>query len=178
MKKTNFFAITLLAIFSLSAFTFYNVKSWKIDDNYEIKFESENPSGIFKDFKGDIWFDDANLSESKFDLTVDVSSISTGNGMKNNHAKSDKWFDAETYPTIKFVSTKVSKQKEGYAVTGNLTIKDITKSITIPVTFDGKAFNTKFTVNRLDYGVGNTKGMNKKASVDIAIDATVPVSKK
>lgn len=65
----------------------YNPQEWKITDDYSIKFKSKDPSGIFKDFKGDINYDANDLANSKFDVSIDVSSISTGNGMMNKKHK-------------------------------------------------------------------------------------------
>jgi polyisoprenoid-binding protein YceI len=119
MKK-NICPFTALLIIAASAFTFIQSQNWKIGEDYSIKFSGNNASGIFKGLKGTVDFDDANLASSKFDVTVDVATINTGNGMKNTHAKSDKWFDAEKYPTITFVSTSITKSATGYDEKGNL----------------------------------------------------------
>lgn len=76
-------------------------------DNYSVKFSGIDIEGIFKDLKGSIQFNEANVEDSKFNFTINVNPINTGNGMKNKHAISDKWFDAESYPTISFESKKV-----------------------------------------------------------------------
>ena len=88
-----------------SAFTFITAQNWQIADGYNIAFSNDEAGGIFKDFKGSISFDENNPVTAKFDVTVDVASINTGNGLQNKHAKSDEWFDAAKYPTIHFVST-------------------------------------------------------------------------
>lgn len=83
--------------------------------------------------KGTIKFDEADLAGSKFDLTFDVSSISTGNGMMNKKAQTAEWFDEAKYPQIKFVSSKIVKAGNDYTVTGKLTIKGVTKEKSVPL---------------------------------------------
>ena len=108
MKK-NIYLMAIAAIMTLSAFTSYHSTSWKIADGYEIKFTSEDPSGIFKSLKGEIKFTKEHLDQSSFNMTIDVASINTGNGMKNQHAVSEHWFNAEQYPEISFKSNLISK---------------------------------------------------------------------
>src|SRR6201996_1475443 len=119
MKKIMY-PIAAMALIVASAFTVIKSQDWKISDGYAIKFDGGDPSGEFKGLKGNISFDPNDLTSSKFDVSIDVASINTGNGMKNTHAKSDKWFDAEKYPTIKFTSSAITKTATGYAATGTL----------------------------------------------------------
>lgn len=159
-----------------SAFTFITAQNWQIADGYNIAFSNDEAGGIFKDFKGSISFDENNPATAKFDVTVDVASINTGNGLQNKHAKSDEWFDAAKYPTIHFVSTKVAKTGAGYQVTGNLQIHGVTKPVTIPFTFKrtgaGATFTGSFTVNRSDYGIGKPGG---EVPEPVKLDISVPV---
>jgi len=175
MNTTRFIALTA-AVVLLSAFTVTKSINLKIADGYSIKFAGTDAEGIFKSLDGDIHFDPENPANSSFSFTVDVNSINTGNGMKNKHAVSDKWFDAEAYPTISFESKSVSKDGENYMVTGTMSIHGTPKEMTIPFLFDGKTFSSKFSVNRLDFGVGTMKGMSKKVSNEIKLDVTIPVS--
>src|SRR3979490_936723 len=108
MKKL-IYPIAALAIIIVSAFTVIKSQNWKIGDDYSVKFTSDDPSGIFRGLKGAVIFDENDLVNSKLDVTVDVSTINTGNGMKNTHAKSEKWFDAEKYPVISFTSSEITK---------------------------------------------------------------------
>jgi polyisoprenoid-binding protein YceI len=172
------FALFVGATMLLSAFTIYNSIDWRITDGYSIKFTGKHVEGIFKTFTGDISFDENNLSSSTFSIAIDVSSINTGNGIKNRHAKNDKWFDAKQFPTITFKSSKFSKSGAGYQVDGTLKMHGITKQISIPFTFTSNIFKGNFSVNRLDYGVGTMEGMSKKVSNEINIEIVVPVTKK
>jgi polyisoprenoid-binding protein YceI len=174
MKRLTF-AVALVLF--LSAFVTYSSVSWKIADGYFIKFTSKDPSGVFKSLKGDIDFDQNNLAASKFNVTVDVASINTGNGMKNKQALNDSWFDVAKYPTIKFVSGKIEKTASGYQATGMLEIHGTTKQVTIPFTFSNNTFVGSFDVNRTDFNVGSTTGMSAHASTILKVDLSVPVTK-
>ncbi|MFK8006403.1 MAG: YceI family protein [Saprospiraceae bacterium] len=176
MKKINFLGM-IAAIVFLSAFTVSNSMNWQIADGYSIKFSSKDPSGVFNKLTGDIQFDEANLDASIFDVQIDVASINTGNGMQNRHAKGKKWFNAKKYPTINFTSKKFSKSPTGYEVMGILEMHGVKKEFTMPFTFINNVFETSFTVNRLDFNIGSTKGMSKKVPLDIQLDISVPVSK-
>jgi polyisoprenoid-binding protein YceI len=174
MKK---FILPLAAVFLTvgSAFTVLNTLDWKITDNYSIKFDGGDPSGQFGGLKGTISFDPNDLANSKFDATIDVTSINTGNGMKNTHAKSEKWFDAEKYPTIQFTSSAITKAGSGYEAKGILNMHGVQKEIVIPFTFDDNVFKGTISVNRLDYNI-NTAEPAHGAST-FKVDISVPVTK-
>jgi len=178
MKKIIFPALFISTLF-LSAFTTYNSMQWQIAEGYSVKFTSKNPEGIFTDMKGDIIFDAKDLAASSVNMTIDPKSINTGNGMKNKHAKSEKWFDTENYPEIKFNSKQINKTDSGYEVVGTATIRKVTKDITIPFTFENNIFVGIFVFNRIEFELGPTTGMQgKKAEHEIQIEINVPVIKK
>jgi polyisoprenoid-binding protein YceI len=174
MKKSIFPAFAA-GIIILSAFTFIQSLDWKISDKYAVKFDGGDPSGEFTGLKGTIQFDANNLPASKFDCTIDVESINTGNGMKNTHAKSDKWLDATKYPVIRFTSKSVKKTASGYEATGTLDMHGVQKEITLPFTFTDNIFSGGFEVNRMDYGI-NTAEPNHGAQV-LKVTINVPVTK-
>lgn len=164
MKKF-FYPLLAVVLMTGSAMTYVaSVPTYKIKEGYSIAFKSKDPSGDFKTMTGTIQFDEEDLAGSKFDLSFDVSSISTGNGMRNKKALTAEWFNQPKYPKITFVSTKIEKSSSGttfaneYNVYGNLKMKGTTKEKKIPVkvTKNGKeiAFTGSFSLNRLDYGVG------------------------
>jgi polyisoprenoid-binding protein YceI len=161
-----------------SAFTFIAAQSWTIAEDYNIAFSSDDASGIFTDFKGTIAFDEQNAATSKFDVTIATSSINTGNGLQNKHAKSDEWFDAAKYPAIHFASQKIAKTATGYQVTGDLDLHGVKKSTTIPFTFaktaTGGIFAGTFTVNRSDFKLGKPGG---DVAEQIKLTISVPVKK-
>lgn len=174
--KTKKFLLASVAILLLSAFTLKTSINYKISDGYSIKFSGTDAEGIFKDLKGDVQFDKANPENSSLAFTVAVNSINTGKGMKNKHAVSDKWFDAEKYPNITFKSNSVSKDGNAYKVNGIMNIHGVSKEMTIPFSFNGDSFTSKFSVNRMDFGVGTMEGMSKKVSNEIKLDVTIPVT--
>ena len=176
MTKVNFIGM-IAAIIFLSAFTVSNSMTFKIAEGYSIEFNSTKASGVFNDLTGDIQFNEDNLEASKFDVKIDVASINTGNGMQNRHAKGKKWFNAKKYPTINFTSEKFSKSSTGYEVTGTLEMHGVKKEFTMPFTFEDNIFKSSFTVNRIDFNIGSTKGMAKKVPQEIQLDIAVPVVK-
>jgi polyisoprenoid-binding protein YceI len=176
MKKICFTVLTAATLL-LSAFTINKAIDWKIKDGYSIKFSGNDVEGNFEKIKGDISFNENDLSSSKFSLNVEVESIATGNWLKNRHARGDNWFDAEKYPNINFVSTQFTKTDNGYLVVGNLTMHGVQKEITIPFTFLNNVFKSTFSVNRMDYKIGTMEGMSKKVSNQIKLTVSIPVTK-
>ena len=174
MKKI-FYPLAALVIMLSSAFTVFKTQDWKISDNYSVKFEGGDPSGEFGGLKGTISFDPNNLAASKLDASIDVATINTGNGMKNTHAKSEKWFDAEKYPTIRFTSASISKTTVGFEAKGTLEMHGVKKEITIPFTFEDNIFNGTIQVNRLDYNVNTAEPAHGAAIFKVTIN--VPVVK-
>jgi polyisoprenoid-binding protein YceI len=174
MKKL-FYPVAAIVIMVGSAFTVFKSQDWKIADNYSVKFDGGDPSGEFSGLKGTISFDPANLASSKFDATIDIATINTGNGMKNTHAKSDKWFDAEKYPVIRFKSSAITKTTAGYEAKGTLDMHGVQKEITIPFTFENNTFKGSIQVNRLDYNINVAEPAHGSAT--FKVDITVPVTK-
>ncbi len=127
------YPIAAVLILAGSAFTFIAAPSWQIAEGYSIKFSSDDAAGIFKGFKGNVAFDEQNPAIAKFDVTIDVATINTGNGLQNKHAKSDEWFDAAKYPQIHFTSQKIAKSPTGYEVTGDLEVHGVKKAIDHPL---------------------------------------------
>src|SRR4051812_15522486 len=175
MKRFTF-SLAVMLLTTASASTFAQSTDWKIADDYSVKFDGGgDPSGEFRGLKGDIKFDQTKLSESKFNVTIDVSSINTGNGMKNTHAKGAKWFDAEKYPTISFTSSSISKTASGYEAKGTLSMHGVQKEVAIPFTFSNNVFNASFEVNRLDYNINVEEPSHGAAKFKVNI--TVHVKK-
>lgn len=171
--KTNTFLFLTSTIIVFCAFTFVEAISWKVnDEKYAIKFDTKGASGVIQGLKGTILFDEANAAASSFDVTVDVNTINTGNGMKNKHAKGTDFLDAEHFPVISFTSEKIEKAKNGYTVTGNLKIKDVTKPVTIPFTFSATesegTFSGKFEFNREDFNL-QRKGVGEIVQMELVI---------
>jgi polyisoprenoid-binding protein YceI len=178
MKKI-IYPVLALSILLTSATLSLTSQEYKIKDGHSIAFKSKDPSGSFKEINGTINFDENDLGNSKFDLTIDVSSINTGNGMMQKKAQTSEWFDAAKYPTIKFVSTSIEKSGSDYMIIGKLTMKGVTKDKKIPAKLSKSGndltFSGSFPVNRIEHKVGK----KSDAVPDIMnITYSLPVTKK
>lgn len=99
-----------------------------------------NVKGAFQDFEGTLHLDAAAPEQSTVSVDVRVASIDTGVGDRDTHLRSADFFDIEKYPTMSFRSTKATTVGgDTYQVTGNLTIKDVTRPVTIGMEFNGAA---------------------------------------
>jgi len=120
--------------------------------------------GSFDQVEGKATIDGANPAASSLEVTIQATSIDTRDANRDGHLRSADFFDVEKYPTITFVGTGFAiVDDETVEVTGDLTIKDVTKSVTIPFEFGGAAvdpfgnsrigFEGQVTVNRKDWGL-------------------------
>ena len=145
-----------------------------------VKFTIKNfgltVNGSFKDLKGRVTFNPADLSTALMSTSVDAATINTGNGARDAHLKKQEYFDVIKYPRISFISSKiVSSTVAGmYQVEGNITIKDVTKKITFPFTAvskkDGYLLEGTFKIDRRDFGVGgNSMVLSDKLTVTLAV---------
>jgi polyisoprenoid-binding protein YceI len=173
MKKL-IYPLAAIAIMVASAFTVIKSQDWNISDNYSVKFDGGDPSGEFRGLKGTISFDPNDLASSKFDATIDVTTINTGNGMKNTHAKSAMWFDAEKYPVIRFTSSEITKTASGYEAKGILDMHGVQKEVSIPFTFTNNVFAGSFEISRLDYNINVAEPAHGGSTFNV--DISVPVT--
>jgi polyisoprenoid-binding protein YceI len=120
--------------------------------------------GSFNEFEGAGHFDAENPAQSHLTLTIQAASIDTRNADRDEHLRSNDFFDMETYPEITYVSTAVEKlDDEHHRVTGDLTIRGVTRSVTVDFGFTGAAvdpygnqrigFEGATVINRKDWGV-------------------------
>ena len=181
MKKLFFLTIVC---FSLSSSVNTRLaEAWKIksEESY-IDFSARSTftrvHGKIPGIQGEIKFSEDDLAGSKFNATLEPATLNTGNGKRDRHLKSADFLDVEKFPKIKFTSKKIEKSGDGYAVTGDLTIKDVTKEITFPFTFANHGnrgvFKGSFAINRREYNVG---GKTKLAGDNINIDITTVAEK-
>lgn len=172
--------VTLIAVlcFMASAFTIIPAGSWKIADGYSVKFDGKGASGTFHGLKGDIVFDEHDLPGSRFNVSIDVNTISTGIGLKNKHAKSEKYFDAEKYPQIRFTSRSIKQANGAYTAIGTMEIHGVKKEFTLPFKYSktgtGALFTASFEINRLDYKIGSSHWL---LGSTFTVDLSVPVTK-
>jgi polyisoprenoid-binding protein YceI len=143
---------------------------WGLDKSHSgVKFTVQHlviseVEGTFKVFDGDVMAPTADFNNAKINFSVDVNSINTDEAKRDAHLKSDDFFNAEKYPSMKFSSTsfkKVSGNK--YTLEGNLTIRDVTKKVKFAVVYGGTVkdpwgnikagFKATGKINRKDYGL-------------------------
>lgn len=147
-------------------------EQWEIDqDHSNVYFDVQHTfvtvRGLFEDFSGTVVFDPANFETARFDFTVNVASINTNVTRRDDHLRSADFFEAREFPRMTFTTTKVKHvQGDEYALEGDLTIKDMTRRITVPMQYFGMRENPlkpgqmvagieiEFTVDRLEYKVG------------------------
>jgi polyisoprenoid-binding protein YceI len=152
-----------------------------VDNGSSIQFKIRNfginTGGSFIGLQGNISFDINHLNDANFDVSIDANTINTDNNMRDNHLRTDTYFDVKNYPRIHFVSTKVTPStKTGILfIFGKLTIKNQTKDISFPftatATSDGYLFKGVFSLNRKDFGVGGTSIISDNLEVELSIMA-------
>jgi polyisoprenoid-binding protein YceI len=170
MKKLFLFLLaTTISVASFAQTT------WKVDPMHSFVSFSVKHMGIsfvngdFKKFDGAVVAAKADLTDAKINFNVDVNSISTNVEMRDNHLKTDDFFNAEKFPQMTFESTSFKKvlvkgkASNKYVLSGKLTIRDVTKDVKFDVIFGGTSkdqqgntkagFTATTTVNRLDYNI-------------------------
>ena len=158
--------ITALAVSSV----FAQKTGWTLDKahssvGFSIKhMVISEVTGNFKDF--DITFKStkSDFTDASVDATIKVASINTDNEKRDGHLKTDDFFNAEKFPLITFKSTSFEKIGENkYKITGDLTIRDVTKKVTFDATYNGSikapwgaiinSWKATLAINRFDYGL-------------------------
>lgn len=164
--------------FSLLSFVSSFEQHKLIAKNSSVAFAVKNfgirVNGTFSEIAGTIVFDKNNLATSSFDITVNSNSISTGNDLRDKHLRDEDFFDVTKYPTLHFVSSKITSDKsDAYTITGQLTIKGVTKPVTFPFTAlptkTGYNFKGMFTINRKDFGVGKSGVISETVEVSVSL---------
>ncbi|MBD8036361.1 polyisoprenoid-binding protein [Solibacillus sp. A46] len=143
---------------------------WSVDQSHStIGFEVKHMmvskvKGHFNSYTADVEAADlTDLTTASIQFGINVASISTNNEDRDNHLKSPDFFSTDEYPEILFNSTNISKAGDDYKVTGDLTIKGITNTVTFDVEFGGKGvnpwgvevygFEAETKINREDFGL-------------------------
>lgn len=120
--------------------------------------------GFFRDFTGTVNFDAKDITKSTVEFTAKATSVDTGVTNRDNHLRTKDFFEVDKFPDITFKSTKVEKKGKGMMITGDFTMKGVTKSISFPFQIAGFIAGTdkaapkmgiaaETTINRRDYGV-------------------------
>lgn len=184
MKTTQkFFALTVAFFISISMVA---QSTWNVDKAHaKVNFSTvhnniSNVDGLFNDFEISIVSAEKDFSDAKFSVEIDVNSIDTEIEMRDNHLRSADFFEVEKYPKMTFKSTSIegTGEENHYQLKGNLTLKGITKPVTMDVWYRGTIENDKGqkiagfqitgTINRLNFNVGK-KFPDAMVSNEVAI---------
>jgi len=146
--------------------------------------------GRFKEATAKINLDDADVTKSQVSVEINAASIDTGDQKRDEHLKSADFFDAKKFPKLTFKSTKIVKAGADYKLTGDLTIRDVTKSVTLdaklsaPVKtpWGNQARAAKLTgkIKRADFGLKWNKALEAGGVVvgeEVTIDVKAEVTK-
>jgi polyisoprenoid-binding protein YceI len=142
------------------------IMSWQMDKAHsDIQFAIRHMMistvrGHFEDFNGTFEVDEADPTQSKIEVVIQVASINTKESQRDNHLRSPDFFNVEKYPTITFKSTRIEKSDDSHGqMYGDLTIKDITKAVVLDVEYAGQ---TKSPYGVTSAGFTATTKINRK----------------
>lgn len=169
MQKKLFAIASVIAFVFISAQSMAQVTKWGVDKSHSnVKFTVTHYAvseveGTFKIFDGTMEHTKADFSDAKVNFTVDINSINTDSERRDGHLKGDDFFNAEKFPQMKFVSTGMKPVGSNkYQLSGNLTIRDITKPVVFDVSYGGtinagqgrkSGFKAKTTIDRFNYNL-------------------------
>ncbi|WP_461452013.1 YceI family protein [Mucilaginibacter sp.] len=159
---------------------------WVLDPMHsEVQFKVKHlvistVSGFFKSFEGELDTENDDFTNAKINFSLDINSIDTNQSQRDEHLKSAEFFDAEKYPKISFKSTSFTKSGDDeYKLVGDLTVKDVTKQVTLDVEFGGAAddfygntkagFEISGKINRKDFGL-TWSGVTEAGAVVVGED--------
>ncbi|MEW1955911.1 YceI family protein [Terrabacter sp. NPDC080008] len=151
--------------------------------------------GNFEEFEGSAHVDTVNPAASSVTVTIQAASVTTGNEQRDGHLKTPDFFDIANYPQITFVSTDVERDGSEWAITGDLTINGVTKSVTIPFEETGSAkdpfgntrvgFEGEVTIDRTEWNLSFNAALETggvlvsekvKLEFDVSAIANVPAA--
>ena len=152
--------------------------AWKVDPVHSsvlFKIKHANASwfyGMFPGVSGTVALDAAKPEAGKIEIAIDAASVDTRNADRDKHLRGPDFFDAKQFPEIKFVSKKITKDGDGFAVAGEMTMRGETKPLSIKVMKTGEGefygkrqgYETTFTIKRSDFGM--TYGVAEKVLGD------------
>ena len=144
--------------------TTYSIDKVHSEVAFQVRHLVTKVRGRFTEFGGTLKFDEAHPGESSLTFTVDTASVDTGTPDRDAHLRGSDFFSVEKHPQMTFTSSRVVKKADDlFNVEGTLTIRDIAKVVTLPVTYLGAAkdpwgnarvgFESEITINRKDFGL-------------------------
>ena len=143
--------------------------TWKLDPSHTlVEFSAKHlmittVKGRITDIDGTIRTDEKNPQNSSVDVVLKAASLDTRTDQRDQHLRSADFLDVEKFPEIKFRSTRIQGDKDSFKLTGDLTIRDVTKPITLEVEFEGRnkdpwggervGFSAKGKIDRREFGL-------------------------
>ncbi|RFZ94154.1 polyisoprenoid-binding protein [Mucilaginibacter conchicola] len=170
---------------------------WVLDPMHsEVQFKVKHlvistVTGSFKSFEGSLETENDDFSDAKVEFSLDVDSIDTNQSQRDEHLKGADFFDAASHPKISFKSTSFTKDGDDYKLKGDLTIKGITKPVSLDVEHGGVAtdfygnnkagFDVSGKINRKEFGL-TWEGVTEAGSIvvgeDIKLTASIQFAKQ
>lgn len=178
--------VALAAVAAPAGAETYVVDNGHSEVSFQVRHLVSKVRGGFGSYAGTFQLDRQKPEASKVEFTIQSASINTALPDRDKHLKGPDFFDAEKYPAIRFESAKiVAKGKDAYEVTGPLTMRGVTKTVTLPVSFLGfvkdpwgnekAGFETTVVLNRKDYGMVWNAALDKGGFV-LGDDVTVSIN--
>ncbi len=181
-------AVVLAASLPALAQDVYKIDPVHSEVGFKVRHIVAKVHGRFTKFEGTIKVDPKDITKSSVDVKIDAASISTDNEARDNHLRSEAFFDVAKFPAITFKSTAVKEVAKGkLEITGDLTIHGVTKRVTFPITNAGTHAGMKpgsvlagfidgaLRINRMDYGVKYGPGV---VGDDVDIELNVEAGKQ
>jgi polyisoprenoid-binding protein YceI len=139
--------------------------------------------GRFNSFSGGFVIDTADPAKSSFNLAIKAESVDSGNNKRDDHLRSPDFFNVKQFPALSFKSTAVKTTKDGYEVTGDLTMHGVTKSITFPLVggrtaefprgFKRTGYTTELTLKRSEFGMDKmTEAIGDEVAISVSFEGT------
>lgn len=169
----------------------YVAGTWKLDPMHsEVTFSVRHLAiskvkGEFKTFDVTLTTGES-IVDSKVEASIDISSVTTGNADRDGHLHSDDFFNTEAHPQMTFVSTSITEKGDDLLIEGDLTLKGVTKPVTLKAEFGGimtdsygqtkAGFSAKGKIDRTDFGVSFNAALETGGvllSQDVTIDLEV-----
>lgn len=169
MKKTVFTLMLLIPILGLSQEVKLNTEAASV----AFDFLADNTKGTITGISATIVLNPMQLGSSIIKGSAPVSTIDTGNKMRNKHLQSEGYFNTEKYPTMSFTSSSITKEGDDYKANGTLTIKGITKEVSFALKIEGENLVFKTSIYSSDFNIEIKKGREKNK---VAVKVTVPLS--
>lgn len=144
--------------------------------------------GLFSRWQGAIDLDDADPTRSRVDVGIEAASIDTREPKRDDHLRSPDFFDVNRFPELRFVSTRIEKNSDRYALHGDLTIRDVTRPITLDAEILGgvrdpwgnerMSFSARASLDRRDFGLTWNQALEagglvvgEKVEIELEIEA-------